>query len=178
MPPKTTRPTGFIEFDIIGNERGVQRMLQVIDSALSPVGLASFLYGVGEWVQERAQDRFAAEGDDVTGGWAPLRPATTEIRELAGWGAEHPINRRTGELEAYITQSDIGVTVAPGMGVMRYPNTEPKSPGLRTKVKTAQQGRARPKTVARPVLGLNEKDLGVVITMLAFHVQGYGKKKP
>lgn len=173
MPSKGT---AFIEFDIVGNERGVQHMLNVIDSSLSVVGLAAFLYGVGEWVQERAQTRFAQEGDDVSGKWAPLQQATVEIREHAGFEGARPINKRTGELEQYITQSQIGVVSAPGVGVMTYPNNEPNSAGLRQKVQTAQAGRTTPKTQPRPVLGLNEKDLGVVLTMLAFHVQHEGAR--
>jgi hypothetical protein len=169
------KPSGFIEFDIVGNERGVQQMLNSIDSALSPVGLAAFLYGaVGPWVKERAADRFQQEGDDVSGKWAPLQQTTIDIREHSGFEGPHPINVRTHELENYITQGDIGVTTSPGYGIMRYPQNPPKSKGLREKVKTAQGGRTTPPTVARPVLGLNERDLAQVLVMLAFHVQREG----
>lgn len=170
------KPTGFIDFHIVGNERGVQRMLDVIDSSLSPTGLAQFLYGaVGPWVKERAQDRFAQEGDDVSGRWAPLQEVTVEIRERAGFEGSHPINVRTTELERYITESDIVASAGPGWGTLKYPGSEPKSKGLREKMKTAQRGRASPSTAARPVLGLNERDLANVMTMLALHVQGAGR---
>jgi hypothetical protein len=169
------RPTAFINFEIIGNERGVQAMLDSIDSALSPVGLAAFLHGaVGPWVKERAADRFASEGDDVTGRWEPLAETTVEIREGYGFEGAHPINKRTGELEEYITEGAIGITVTPGVGVMKYPENPPSTKSLKTKLSTAQQGRTHPKTVARPVLGLNERDLAQVMTMLAFHVQAQG----
>lgn len=169
------KPTGWIDFEIVGTERGVQQMLDAIDSSLSPVGLAAFLYGpVGNWIKQRAADRFKEEGDDVTGRWAPLQQATVEIREGMGFEGEHPINKRTGELEAYITQGEIGVVTSPGVGVLKYPQNEPASSGLREKMKTAQQGRANPSTVARPVLGMNENDLSHILVMLALHVQAEG----
>jgi hypothetical protein len=170
-----TKPTGFIEFDIVGNERGVQQMLDAVDSALSVTGLAQFLYGmVGPWVKQRAADRFQTEGDDVTGRWAPLQEATVRIRESAGHGGEHPINVRTGELEAYITGGQIGVVSSPGLGVLKYPKDPPKTIALKTKLSTAQRGRTNPSTVPRPVLGLGERDLAQVMVMLAFHVQKEG----
>lgn len=174
----SAKPVGFMDFDIVGTERGVQQMLDTVDSALSVTGLAAFLYGaVGPWVKDRATDRFASEGDDVTGKWAPLQQVTVDIRERAGFEGAHPINERTGELERYITQSEIGVVSSPGLGVMNYPNDPPRSGAVREKMKTAQTGRAHPSTVARPVLGLNERDLGSVMTMLAFHVQGIGRTR-
>lgn len=169
---RKNNPSAFLDFDIVGNERGVQQMLNHLDSSLSPVGLTAFLYGaVGPWVKQRAADRFDNEGDDVTGGWAPLREATIKIRESQGFG-EGPINRRTGELEEYITGGTYSITSTPVGSSLKYPGTEPKSKGLREKMRTAQRGRKSPSTVARPVLGMNERDLAQVVTMLAFHVQG------
>jgi hypothetical protein len=169
-------PVGFLDIEIVGNQRGVEAMLETIDSALSPVGLAAFLYGsVGPWVKQRAEDRFKAEGDDVTGKWAPLMPATQEIRESYGFGGSHPINKRIGELEDYITQGQISVVTTPGLGVLKFPGNPPATASLKEKLSTAQKGRAAPKTVPRPVLGLNEKDLTAVMTMLAFHIQHEGR---
>lgn len=175
--PSAPKPTAWIDFEIVGGERGVQAMLQTIDSALSPVGLAAFLYGsVGPWVKQRAEARFTNEGDDVTGPWAPLKQTTVDWRESQGFGGEHPINRRTGELEEYITQGNIQVTATAGAGVMKFPGDAPRSKSLTEKMRTAQKGRVSPSTVARPVLGLNERDLGVVMTMLAFHIEHEGMR--
>lgn len=152
-------------------------MLETVDSALSVRGLATFMgLGVGPWVKERAQDRFASEGDDASGKWAPLKDTTVEIRENGPWGVEgaHPINKRTGELEAYITQSSFGITSIPGAAALTYPDKPPKSPAIKQKLSTAQKGRKSPSTIARPVLALGERDLAQVMTMLAFHVQGVG----
>lgn len=125
-------------------------------------------------VRERAAQRFAGEGDDVSGKWAPLLPATQEIRSRGEWpvGPTSPINKRTGELEDYITKSDAQV-VAHSLGAtMTYPKPTTRK-SISQKMKTAQQGRSIPRTVPRPVLGLNERDLSAVLLGLAFHVRGY-----
>lgn len=171
---RTSRPTGFIDFEIVGTQHGVQKMLNHIDSALSPIGLAAFLYGgVQPWLVNRAKERFASEGDDVTGKWAPLQQSTVEIRQSQGFEGPHPINRRTGELERYITESGVDVVAAPGVGTLRFPGRNTTSKSVKQKLSTAQKGRINPSTVPRPVLGLNEKDLAVVMTQLALHIQGW-----
>ena len=152
-------------------------MLETVDSAMSPIGLAAFLYGkVGPWVKERAEARFRNEGDDVVGDWAPLREATINFREAQGFAGEHPINKRTGELEAYITQGNIQVTASAGEGSMKFPGNTPATQSLSEKMRTAQRGRVSPATVPRPVLGLNEKDLSAIMVMLAFHIEHEGTR--
>lgn len=169
-------PTGFIDFEIVGNERGVQEMLNVVDTALSPVGLASFLgLAVAPWIKQRAAERFANEGDDASGKWAPLEPVTVEIREKSGFQGPGPINRRTGELEDYITQGAVGISTGPGMGALEYPKGLPPTKSLKEKMETAQRGKTRrPQTVPRPVLAMNETDLSHVLVLMAMHVQGEG----
>lgn len=163
---------GTIDFEVIGDKNGVQAMLSVLDSSLSPAGLAAFLLGnVAPWVKERAQDRFEYEGDDVSGYWQPLTADTIEIRHNMGFFDPH-MNRRTGELEQYITQSSSMVTTGPGWGTLKYPAQHARTKGLREKMKTAQAGKASPSTPPRPVLGLNERDLAYVLSTLAFFVQG------
>lgn len=170
------RATGFIEFEIVGGRDDVQSMLELVDSSLSPTGLATFLYGsVGPWVKQRAKSRFENEGDDVTGKWAPLKETTVEIREGLGLSGRGPINKRRGELEEYILQGSVGVTAAPGLGTLTYPDEPPQTKSLREKLSTAQRGKANPSTIARPVLGLNEQDLLQIITMLGLHVQNQGR---
>lgn len=147
-------------------------MLKHLDSALSVQGLAAFFkVGVEPWLRERAENRFAVEGDDASGKWAPLQQSTVDIRESSGFGGPGPINRRTGELEAYITGADMGIVSVPGLATLTYPKEPPKSKGLQQKVATAQVGRMSPSTVRRPVLALGEKDLGTILTQLAFHVK-------
>lgn len=168
-------PVGFIDFDIVGDKYGVQRMLKHLDSAFSVEGLAAFLkVSVEPWLRERAKGRFDSEGDDASGKWAPLQQTTIDFRERDGFNGPGPINRRTGELEAYITGADMGIVSVPGLATLTYPKEPPKGKALSQKVSTAQKGRSQPNTVARPILALSERDLGAILTQLAFHVKGWG----
>lgn len=156
----------------------VDAMLQRVDTAISPVGLMGFLTGViGPYIRERASDRFASEGDDVSGKWAPLQPATQEIRSRGEWpvSATHPINVRTHELERFITQSNAAVWGHTLGASLRYPDKQPTRRSITQKMETAQRGRANPRTVARPVLGLNERDLAFTMQSLMFHIQTAGR---
>lgn len=162
---------GWIDIKIIGDQAGVKEMLRRVEVALSPVGLETFMKQIVEpWLQSRARDRFQDEGDDAVGAWLPLKPATVAIRSQR-WGGEHPINRRTGELENYITQSTANVAPLGAGVVLTYPGD--KATGeLIKKVETAQVGRIAPSTMPRPVLGMNETDLTVVLGGLAKFIQG------
>jgi hypothetical protein len=168
-------PMAFLDFQIVGDRNGVQAMLARLDATLSPMGLSFFLKGtIGPWLRKRAADRFTSEGDDVTGKWAPLQPATQEIRARGDWpiGAGSPINKRTGELENYIIGSDSLVVPHTLGATLTFPGRKTTKRSVVQKMETAQKGRANPRTVPRPVLGMNERDLAYVVTMLAFHVKG------
>ena len=153
------------------DHRQVDRMLLNLNDALSVVGMYHFLdKSVGPWLQGRAQDRFAGEGDDVVGKWAPLEPATNTLRRAAGFPEEHPINRRTGELERYIVGGGWDVTASTTLSVLTYPGGPEPSGTLGDKMRTAQQGAATPPTVPRPVVGVNEADLAFVLGAMATYV--------
>lgn len=140
------------------DSRSLEKNMLDLEIFLSGMGLSAFLGSVmGPYLSKRAKARFASEGDDVTGPWTPLKPATVSFREEQNYGAG-PINRRTGELENWVVGS--GWNAYPlGLGAsMDYPKNKPTGE-LKDKVETAQKGRAFPKTVARPVLGLNENDM-------------------
>jgi len=147
-----------------------------VEELLSPVGMAYFMTTeVGPYLRERAKYRFEAEGDDVSGQWAPLSPVTQSIRESnPDWpvGPSHPINKRTGELEYYVTQSTPETFPTTLGATTRYPGRAPSGGELKSKMETAQRGRAQPKTVPRPVLGVNETDLLFVMTRLTFWLGG------
>lgn len=170
--------TTFVKVDT----RNAEELLLRVNTALNPTALSEFLIGdVGPWLQERGRQRFAQEGDDVSGKWAPLQDSTQRIREAgqqAGFwtvGPEHPINKRTGELEDYITHG-VGTTIPWSSGSsLVFPDPSPMPKDLRAKLKTAQRGSPNPRTVARPVLGLNEQDLQVVLTRLLNHISAAAK---
>lgn len=158
--------------DIEVDDESVERMLENTANALDTVGMYAFLYGtVGPWLRRRAEDRFAAEGDDVTGHWKPLEAYTQRVRAASGYGAEHPINKRTGELESYITSGGWDVFATPVLSTLVFPGNAP-TPRQAEKVSTAQIGKNYPSTPARPVLGMNEVDLVFVMGALGVYITG------
>lgn len=163
-----------LEINVDRND--LESTLVRLDSALSPEALAGFLQlKVGPYLRRRAKQRFESEGDDASGKWAPLQPSTAAVRAAGPWavGAEHPINKRTGELEEYITGST-SESWPHGLGAsLRYPGRTSRGKGLSQKVETAQAGRSKPATVPRPVLAVSERDLSFVMTELSFHITGY-----
>lgn len=166
---------GLIEIELVGDTTQVDMMLAYLDRILSPAGMGGFLgLNVGPYLQSRARDRFQSEGDDVTGPWAPLAPDTVEIRQRMGQMGDHPINRRTGELEDYVTQGQFRTVVHSLGATLTYPGNTPSRQSIRQKMETAQQGRISPPTVPRPVLGMNERDLMYVVTTLAFFIERGG----
>lgn len=138
--------------------------------AFTPEALTAFLgAGVGEYLAKRAEARFKDEGDSAVGKWAPLKEATVNIRLSQNYGGDHPINRRTGELENWVVGS--GWDAYPtGIGAtLRYPKANPAGL-LRDKVETAQRGLPNPSTVARPVLAIDETDVLQVTALLGVYV--------
>lgn len=164
----------YIDIDITGDTEYVDKMLARLDQKIGPQGLTAFLsVTVYPYLLDRAKERFQSEGDDVVGKWTPLAPQTQIIRQSMGYGGSHPINRRTSELEDYITQGRVAAAVqaTPDGAFLKHPASAP-SGRLKSKVKTAQMG--DPKfgrgTPPRPVLGMNERDLGFVMAAMAFYV--------
>lgn len=150
--------------------------LGAMELLLSAESMATFLgVEVGPYLQKRASERFRNEGDDVVGKWATLKPATVAIREGGNWGVggDHPINRRTGEMEEWITQGQLNPTPSVEGASLQFPS-KPPSGGLADKVQTAQGGAVEPPTVARPILGVNEQDMIFVVSRLAFMFQKVG----
>lgn len=169
---------GFLDVEVIGNEAGVLAMLHHLDTCFSVQGMTEFLgMNVAPWLRERARNRFDAGGDDASGPWAPLRPATVEIREgginrgeWPGISPTHPINKRTGLMEDYITRAT-GDIVASGSAVaLQFPkSTISVKGGMDKKIKRAQVGDSR--TTKRPVLAVGEPDLVTVLQELAYFIQ-------
>lgn len=171
--------TAFLDIDIIGTTAQADRMLDYLYGILSPVSMGAFLgLNIGPYLQSRARDRFQQEGDDVSGEWHPLSQVTQEIRARAQYGPSHPINQRTGELVDYITKSQFSVVASDVGAILTYPpkRTTSRRKSLRAKMTAAQRGKIKPRTPARPVLGMNETDLAFVITTLAFYIQKGGGK--
>jgi hypothetical protein len=162
-----------ISYQMEIEDKSVRAMLTRVETMLEPASIAGFLMSaVVPYLQKRGKMRFESEGDDVSGKWLPLTEGTQAIRSAAGYGAEHPINVRSGELKDYIIGSTGMPTVEAGGATLTYPGTPPGNTDLKNKLAVAQSGGPntqagyRP-TPARPVLGLNEADLASVTVMLA-----------
>lgn len=152
----------------------IGRLLAGLGYGTSSAGTAAFLATtVAPYLRGRAERRFENEGDDVVGKWQELSAATQEWRENGGFVPDHPINRRTGELEEYIVGAPVGVFMTPGGASLTYPKDPPTNRGLQRKMETAQKGRGYPRTPARPVIGMNEADLAFMTTGLTLYLQGY-----
>lgn len=168
---------GRIDVQLIGDSEGVEEMLSRLDFLFGPVGMTYFLAGqVTPYLKGRARSRFANEGDEVSGPWAPLSPVTAQIRSGLGYPPEHPINRRTGQLERWVTESAPGIIYTPIVAQLTYPGNPPTGT-TKEKVTLAQTGQA-PKgrsTSPRPVLGLDMTDYVAILGMLTLSVETVGR---
>lgn len=153
------------------DDTSVDALLKKISAAFSATRSAEFLAGpADEWFRKRVSDRFAAEGDDATGGWAPLaQPATGDYRERGGYGREHPINVRTGELRRWMETEGIVTTASETAAVLSLPGPQPSQVGA-LKFQHAQLG--GDSYPARPVLAFNATDFeGVVMAYAAWFAE-------
>jgi len=149
----------------------IEAVLLALDTAISPPGIVEFLTTrVDPYMRSRAAARFQNEGDDAVGKWSPLRPSTVAIRQDLGFPGGHPINKREGELEAYIVGTPGLVTSTERGGFWQMPGRPPGNAELAKKFRTAQQGASDPHTTPRPVIGQNEADMRQVLTLLMFHI--------
>lgn len=148
----------------VGAESAEDAITSLVYST-SPPALAYFMHTRAlNWLQRRARDRFATEGDDASGGWQLLTDATVNIREAKGF-VPIRINRRTSELHNWVVNAEGAVVTSPSLTQLTWPG--PAGGGeLEEKMRTAQQGKSDPRTPARPVVAVNEVDLMSILTLL------------
>ena len=159
-----------IHIQIIADTSGVMSAFNVLLDKLSHGGMAIWLnHFIYPYLKERAQSRFLNEGDDAAGKWLPLTEATISFRDSGGFGPG-PINKRTGELEAFIVGANASIFPTPIGTQMNYPGEVPVGI-LGTKVQTAQMGKDSPSTPARPVVALGLQDLNWTLQSLALYIQ-------
>lgn len=154
-----------VDFKVEAGE--VYRRLDIMDTGFSSTAWAAWLSGVmGPFLQERAEMRFANEGDDAVGMWQSLKPSTIRIRAQQGF-PPGPINHRTGELERLLTEDPVVAAPIGPVAELAFP----AMPGgeLKEKLKTAQQGKAHPKTPPRPVVGLSGIDLMFMLSAMSVY---------
>lgn len=152
--------------DIDIDTKSVEGAIDGLERALSGPGLNTFLMlYVQPALRTRAKKRFANEGDEAVGGpWAPLTPFTQRMRASQGYGPDHPINRRTGALERFITQGTNIHAFTQDSAVLVMPGTA--TGDLEDKLRQAQQGDPSTGSPARPVMGLDMLDMGMVLSTL------------
>ncbi len=130
------------------------------------MNLTTFLRRYADpWFSGKAGAAFQDEKDPSGASWAPLKPYTVDLRESMGFPGEHPINHRTGQMERYIMSGARTFMVGAQQATMRFPGKG--SSLFNKKLKVAQQGAAYPRTVARPVIGMDERDLAIMLQSLS-----------
>lgn len=133
-----------------------------MDRALSGPMLSAFLgTQMLPYLQERAQRRFSNEGDSASGMWAPLKESTVNIREAEGFPGPHPINKRGGQLERWITGAGADFAADPEGALMMWPKAA-STGKLKDKITTAQRG--GPRTVPRPVVAVDMADMAFLMS--------------
>lgn len=154
----------------------VHQMLQRMNTTVSGPALADFMaMEVYPYFRERAQARFAEQGDDASGKWPALHEATQRFRMHAGHGATEPINRRTGQLEKYILGASPALVITADSVTMVYPGNLPDDRVLSRKYKVAQTGsNTKPYTAPRPVIAMNSTDWAFVYAALDRYIMTGG----
>lgn len=158
------------------NDESLESMLKRTIEATSPAGAAVFLSGVMDpYLKERAKRRFRMEGDEASGPWMPLSETTHAFRESQGFPPDHPINHRTGALERYVTGgSPAAAKPIPGGAMVTFPSRRATGETA-AKLRTAQEGKLRPRTPARPVLAFDSTDYAFGHTALETYIKSAAK---
>jgi hypothetical protein len=151
-------------------------LLAAIERSLERDGIQEFLDDEAvPFLRMRTARRFHLEGDEVTGKWAPLRETTARIRARQGYGAQRPINIRTGALLRYVLTHDIENES------LYFPALTGGNKELQSKLRVAQRGGGSTASPAlggptvpappRPVLGLGRVDSDFIVGKLLDHVR-------
>lgn len=165
---------GLIEVWAEAEPSSIAAATRGIEHAISDASIEIWLAAeASPYVANQARVRFANEGDPTVGQWAQLSSATVGIRESKGYSGAHPINKRTGALEAYITQA-AGRIEPTSTGVQLVTPEDTPDGELALKLATAQGGGTSkwgnpiPK---RPVLGIGLEDGLALTRLLEAHIE-------
>ncbi len=146
-------------------DEGTNRVLSAVERAISSASLAFWMETAAKThIQERARARFASEGDNVSGPWQALAPATIADR-IAQQYPPGPILHRTGALEDYIVNNPGVMLVDPEAVVFETPAPS-SDPELAAKYLTHQAGSPSRRIPARPMVGLGVEDAATLLYSL------------
>lgn len=157
------------------NTLEVDMLLKSVMTAVSPQGLVPFGQQVADYLDDRAAERFAGEGDDASGNWPSLTGTTERIRASLGYGPDGPINIRTSEMFDAVVYSDLLVPVPGGVTVTK-PDPALITGTLQEKLVTAQIGRTGnilfpgASTPPRPVVALGARDMVEIMGKLQLYI--------
>lgn len=157
------------------NTLEVDMLLKSVMSAVSPAGLVPFGQQVADYLDDRASERFAGEGDDASGNWPALTGTTERIRASLGYGPDGPINIRTSEMFDAVVYSDFISDTIGGVTVTK-PDPNLIKGTLEQKLITAQMGRTDnimypgATTPPRPVVALGERDMVEIMAKLQLYI--------
>lgn len=161
-------------YTIVVEDWDIEQALTRMEVALSGYGLRRFLWeDVSEFYAEDIESRFAEEGDVKSEFWPELSSATVRIREQMGYPGQGPINHRTGDLEAFLTDTR-DIIAGDGWAQLDVPGAS-GNVDITQKLEHAQHGSDNNPlgygpTPPRPVLATSEMDLEKILKMLMIHV--------
>lgn len=148
-----------IDVDVDVDATSVLLMLSRANEGVSMAHIAQAFDDDGpvvEMLHRQVAERFADEGDNASGKWAPLSPATLDIKERLGYGG-NPANVRTGRMREWLL-NDGGDLDMMGDGMFfTYPGDVPG--GMADRFETAQFGSAETGAPPRPVIAADGDDL-------------------
>jgi hypothetical protein len=169
-----------VSLSTITDASDAARMIGGMQEHLGIASIMQFLeFDVESILHTRAKERFADEGDDAVGAWAPLASRTVDIRDYqkgvgdSKFGGPSPINRRTDEMYDWVTSVESNVYPSDGGAMMQYPGELPgEGSSLYEKYLVAQNGRSAgtSSAPARPVVGIGPTDLLMATSAMAFHL--------
>lgn len=173
---KGTR-AGAVDLQIEGDSREVHLRLKGLEQAFNPVLMAANLFRrrIHDDVVEQIERRFQSETDPTGKPWAPLAPYTEQMRADGGFGPAHPINVRTGTMKRHLLDSPPSIIPTPGSVTYRHPAT-PGEGDVPNKIKVAQMGGQQSgfrDTPPRPVLGMDESDLALILWNISLHIADF-----
>lgn len=167
----------------------VREVLYRLDVATMVIGMRWWANAtVDPWLQERAGQRFAEEGDGASGKWKPLTQFTQEWRDMQGYPPDHPINYRSGAFATWLANEADGTFMEVGNheGVYYWPGVHlPYDDFLAAKLHTANIGRVtgenklfpNTSTPARPAVKIDSTDVLALLTSYHDFIEDFVSEK-
>lgn len=143
-------------------KNNVDDVINNLNIRMSEGFLFGLLSGTHHYLKSRARAMFKGEQGPDGSKWEPLAPATVSWRESLGYSGEHPINRRTGYLEASVTTANAASSIVGTSDHMQmfFPSKEPPNGQLEIEY---MQAAGRLNGPARPFIGMSEKDVAWIL---------------